>query len=497
MRIILGKHFTYRYRSFFSSWLIGYFIISFFLCKISLYQELDYVFLCYFTFLLFIIILFLKYYLQFIPKNLPKEKSSDFYYLLALILFFSLLESILKYEQGFIPNSEMIYILHELSFANSFLFGINKNRERLLYFKEPFMINKYVREPILPLIYETTLCAISGNFLFSHIAITILNRLAAAFFLYDIINKYTRWRIFVFIFYFLNNGLSFFIFKMSRDLPESADIVHEIGKEFTIPNYQMFSFICSGPVFSSFSIAMGLFVMALIHNYKINLRLQILIAQITAFIPIPSLSLALFIILISRGYFLSVFIFICLFFIRILLTAEPSFYIFSIATVFQMNGFFFPYLFVFVMILGLQTLALFSFHKFRNKGTLILGFLISIIFTFLREVNSTDNYISSFIVIYTVFMPFWSANFSFVIHNFYYSIQKPKFQGFFVFLIILLIIVYIVSYYITLSRICSNCNSLISSQLRNYLALEHFNTNNYDYRLSQYTQKYLIQYDYL
>ena len=27
MRIILGKHFTYRYRSFFSSWLIGYFII--------------------------------------------------------------------------------------------------------------------------------------------------------------------------------------------------------------------------------------------------------------------------------------------------------------------------------------------------------------------------------------------------------------------------------------------------------------------------------------
>lgn len=186
------------------------------------------------------------------------------------------------------------FLYHEYSFINSLLYGANVERKNFFLFEEPLMAGETMKKSPLPLLFEAACIEIGSNYSSCSTLICFLNTLATAAFLFFFIKRFSRHLFLASVCYFLNSGWSFFRLLFNHNIPKTADLVHDVGKEFNIPNYQTMAFLLSIPKESSFAVPLGLLAIGLVQSSPVKPRPCVLAGFAASLIPIPSVSAAVF-----------------------------------------------------------------------------------------------------------------------------------------------------------------------------------------------------------
>ncbi|EAY19696.1 hypothetical protein TVAG_432920 [Trichomonas vaginalis G3] len=149
--------------------------------------------------------------------------------------------------------------------ATSILIGINRKRESFFQLKDPMVINStYLSSPTIHY-YTALLVGLNAPFHDISFAISFLNTFASAVSLFHLAGYYHKYQAYAALFVLLNGGWAFIRNFTVRN--DHVDLVHNVGREYHVPMYQIFSqFILFSKTYS-FAFPMAIFSLILLHKF--------------------------------------------------------------------------------------------------------------------------------------------------------------------------------------------------------------------------------------
>lgn len=219
------------------------------------------------------VVIFLMGYLINLKKKksgskLAIEKAPQFHFLLlfigAIVLWINY-----NYYKGFpfmIPYGATETIEMEHSAMTSILSGVNFQRKHMFTIEDPMLANSTLTVFPVPIFYTAAMCTLDQSYVNIGCIISFLNSISTATVMYFFCTGYTTHPATCTILFLLNGGFAIHFLFSNRS--GEIDLVHNVGREYNVPFYQiLFEFLITSKT-NSFVLPLAIFALSIIQTAK-------------------------------------------------------------------------------------------------------------------------------------------------------------------------------------------------------------------------------------
>ena len=166
-----------------------------------------------------------------------------------------------KYFPHFIPKQARYDVETEHSIIASIIGGCNVKHPKFFSLEDPFLYKSNFKKSPITYSFSACLLKISGSYKDVSILICFFNSLATAYAMFTLSSQFTKFQLVCVLLLLFNGSWGFIKYFRVRDV--HADLVHNWGREYNTPFYQIFFKFLISSKDASFSLPIALFAVTL------------------------------------------------------------------------------------------------------------------------------------------------------------------------------------------------------------------------------------------